>query len=119
MDLSGLQQQVWELQITAHAMQIRAEIAYFDARRHRVRARERLERLRLQHAMTGAHARIIDLTASLLMARHLDSAALPGRKAEDRHLRIQNSRVPWRRPRSLGALASAKGVPRVAGHDSR
>jgi hypothetical protein len=118
MDLSGLQQPVWEPQITARAVQIRAKIAYFDAR-PQVWARERLGHPRRQHAMPGARAWIIDPTARLLVARHLDSAALPGREAEDRHLRIQKSRVPRRRPRSPGALASAKGLARVAGHDSR
>jgi hypothetical protein len=93
MDMSPLQQQVWQMQIVVRATLLKAETAYLDAQRQHIRVRGQQERLHLRHAMPGAHARIIELTACLLVARHLDAAALPECEAKNGHPPTQARRA--------------------------
>jgi len=85
MDMSALQQQAWQIQIAVRARRIKVKTAYLDAQRQQIRAREQQERLRLQDAMPDAPALVIELTAWLLVARHLDAAALSECAAQNGH----------------------------------
>jgi hypothetical protein len=65
MDVSPLQE-AWQIRVTTRTMRIKAQTAYLEAKRQQMRAREQQECLRLQQAMPGAHAWVIELAAWLL-----------------------------------------------------
>jgi hypothetical protein len=74
-------QEAWHLDLAVRTRRSQAQTAALDAQRQRLRGRAQRECRRWHHAMPGAHAWVVDLTAWLLVARGLDAGgdgATPG-----------------------------------------